>query len=78
MAPISSIRNYKDYLQSIKNWDAYSSQEQDQLRKWYRAYYSHNKEAERKRYRDYYAANSEAEKERVKKYNKPKQSGDNV
>ena len=70
MPPISSIRNYKDYFQYIKNWDVYSSQEQDQLRKWYREYYSHNKEAERKRYRDYYASNAEAEKEILKKYKK--------
>ncbi|EGF79154.1 hypothetical protein BATDEDRAFT_89840 [Batrachochytrium dendrobatidis JAM81] len=67
MTPISSIGNYNDYLQSIKNWDAYSSQEQDQLRKWYREYYSHNKEVERKRYKDYYASNAEAEKEILKK-----------
>ncbi len=78
MAPIIPIRNYKDYLQCVRNWDAYSSQVQDQLRKWYREYYSHNKEAEQKRYRDYYASNPEAERERVKKYKKPKQSGDNV
>ena len=70
MSAISSIRNYKDYLQYIRNWDACSSQEQDQLRKWYREYYSHNKEAERKRYRDYYASNAEAERERLKRYRK--------
>ncbi|OAJ43890.1 hypothetical protein BDEG_27203 [Batrachochytrium dendrobatidis JEL423] len=61
------LKNYKDYLQCIKNWDAYSSQEQDQLRKWYREYYSHNKEVERKRYKDYYASNAKAERERLKK-----------
>lgn len=71
MTFINSIGNYKDYLQCIKNWDACSSQEQDQLREWYREYYSHNKEAERKRYRDYYALNTEAERERLKKYKKP-------
>jgi hypothetical protein len=71
MTYICSIRNYKDYLQYIKNWEACSSQEQDQLRKWYRDYYSHNKEAERKRYRDYYASNPEAERERLKKYKSP-------
>ncbi|KAJ8322457.1 hypothetical protein O5D80_000012 [Batrachochytrium dendrobatidis] len=54
----------------LENWDVYSSQEQDQLRKWYREYYSHNKEVERKRYRDYYASNAKAERERLKKYKK--------
>jgi hypothetical protein len=58
MTPISSIKNHNDYLQYIRNWDAYSSQEQDQLRKWYRGYYSQNKEAEQKRYRDYYSSKS--------------------
>ena len=50
------IKNYKDYLQCIKNWDSYSAQEQEQLKKWYR---------------NYYASNADKEKERVKKYKKP-------
>ena len=52
----------------IKNWDSYSGQEQQALKKWYREYYSQNKETERHRYRSYYALNSKAERERVKKY----------
>jgi len=70
MAFTDSIKNYKDYLQCINNWDSYSVQEQQALRKWYRDYYSQNKETERLRYRSYYALNSEAERERVKKYKK--------
>ena len=66
-----SIKNYKDYIKCIKNWDSYSVQEQQALKKWYRDYYSQNKETERQRYRSYYALNSEAERERVKKYKKP-------
>ena len=65
------IKSHQAYIQCIKDWDSYSIDDQDQLRKWYRDYYARNKEAERKRYRDYYAANAE----RVKKYKKPKQSG---
>ena len=66
-----SIKNYKDYLKCIKNWDSNSVQEQEVLKKWYRDYYSQTKETERQRYRSYYALNSEAERERVKKYKKP-------
>ena len=62
------IKNCKDYLQCIKNWDSCSAQEQ--LKKWYRNYYSQNKEIERQRYRNYYASNADKEKERVKKYKK--------
>ena len=65
-----SITNYKEYLKCIKNWDSYSAQEQEQLKKWYRDYYSKNKEIERQRYRNYYASNADKEKERVKKYKK--------
>jgi hypothetical protein len=32
MTFISAIKNYKDYLQCIKNWDSYSVQEQDELK----------------------------------------------
>ena len=78
MTFISFIKTHQAYIQCIKNWDSYSVDEQEQLRKWYRDYYAKNKQAERKRYRDYYAANTEAEKERAKKYKKTKQSGDNV
>ncbi len=46
MSAISSIGSYKDYLEYIRNWDACSSQEKEQLRKSYREYYSQNKEAE--------------------------------
>ena len=67
---IDSIKNYKDYLKCIKNWDGYSAQEQEQLKKWYRDYYSENKEFERQWYRTYYFTNADKERERVKKYNK--------
>lgn len=30
-----SIKNYKDYLKCIKNWDSYSVKEQQALKKWY-------------------------------------------
>ena len=30
-----SIKNYKDYIKCIKNWDSYSVQEQQALKKWY-------------------------------------------
>ena len=67
---LDSITNYKDYLKCIKNWDVYSAQEQEQLKKWYRDYYSENKEFERQRYRNYYFKNADKERERVKKYKK--------
>jgi hypothetical protein len=51
MAFIDSIKNYKDYLEFIKNWDLYSELQQEQLKKWYRNYYTQNKESERLRYR---------------------------
>ena len=70
MAFIDSIKNYKDYLEFIKNWDLYSELLQEQLKKWYRTYYSQNKESERLRYRNYYANNSDIEKGRLKKYKK--------
>ena len=72
MTFISAIKNYKDYLQYIKNWDSYSVQEQDELKNWYRDYYSRNKDIERQRYRNNYALNSELERERVKKYKRLK------
>jgi hypothetical protein len=67
-----SIKNYGDYLQCIKNW--YSTEQKEELKKWYRDYYSHNKESERQRYRTYYALNSVTEKERLNKYKKAKKS----
>ena len=67
---LDSIKNYKDYLKCIKNWDVYSAQEQEQLKKWYRDYYSENKEFERQWYRTYYFTNADKERERVKKYKK--------
>jgi len=70
MAFIDSIKNYKDYLEFIKNWDLYSELQQEQLKKWYRNYYAQNKESERLRYRNYYVNNSEKEKERLQKYKK--------
>ena len=70
MAFIDSIKNYKDYLEFIKNWDLYSELQQEQLKKWYRNYYTQNKESERLRYRNYYVTNSEREKERLLKYKK--------
>ena len=69
---IDSIKNYKDYLQCVKNWDLYSELQQEQLKEWYRNYYSQNKESERLRYRNYYANNSDIEKGRLKKYKKSK------
>jgi hypothetical protein len=69
-----SIKNYGDYLQCVKNWDSYSTEQQEQLKKWYRDYYSQNKESERQRYRTYYALNSVTERERLNKYKKPKKS----
>ena len=32
MTFISTIKNYKDYLQCIQNWDSYSVKEQDELK----------------------------------------------
>ncbi|OAJ44410.1 hypothetical protein BDEG_27638 [Batrachochytrium dendrobatidis JEL423] len=55
-----------------KNWDSYSTEQQEQLKKWYRDYYSQNKESERQRYRTYYALHSVTERERLNKYKKPK------
>jgi hypothetical protein len=69
-----SIKNYGDYLQCIKNWESYSTEQKEELKKWYRDYYSHNKESERQRYRTYYALNSVTEKERLNKYKKAKKS----
>jgi hypothetical protein len=66
-----SIKIYNDFLKCIKNWDSYSAQEQEALKKWYRNCYTQNKEIERQRYRSYDALNSESERERVKKYKKP-------
>jgi hypothetical protein len=68
MAFIDSIKNYKNYLEFIKNWDLYSELQQEQLKKWNRNYYTQNKESERLRYRNYYVNNSEKEKERLMKY----------
>ncbi|EGF78145.1 hypothetical protein BATDEDRAFT_26887 [Batrachochytrium dendrobatidis JAM81] len=65
-------KNYSDYLQCVKNWDSYSTEQQEQLKKWYRDYYSQNKESERQRYRTYYALHSVTERERLNKYKKPK------
>jgi hypothetical protein len=70
MACLDSIKNYKDYLQCVKNWASYSELQQEKLKKWYRNYYSQNKESERLRYRNYYVNNSEKEKERLQKYKK--------
>lgn len=70
MAFIDSIKNYKDYLEFIKNWDLYSELQQEQLKKWYRNYYTQNKESERLGYRNYYVNNSGKEKERLQKYKK--------
>jgi hypothetical protein len=68
MAFIDSIKNYKDYLEFIKNWDFYSELQQEKLKKWYRNYYTQSKESERLRYRNYYVNNSE--KERLITYKK--------
>jgi hypothetical protein len=67
-----TIKNYNDYLLCVKNWGSYSTEQQEELKKWYRDYYSQNKESERRRYRTYYALNSVVEKERLNKYKKPK------
>jgi len=69
-----SIKNYSDYLQCVKNWESYSTEQQEELKKWYRDYYSQNKVSERQRYRTYYALNSVTEKERLNKYKKAKKS----
>ena len=62
-----TINNYKEYLEYIRDWDSLSTDEQEQLRQWYRNYYQKNKEKERKRYREYYSSNADIEKERVKR-----------
>jgi hypothetical protein len=38
-----TINNYKEYLEYIRNWNSLSTDDQEQLRQWYREYYQKNK-----------------------------------
>lgn len=47
------VKDYRHYLQCIKNWESHSAEERDELRKWYRNYYESHKEKEKERCKSY-------------------------
>ncbi len=48
------IRDYKHFMICLKDWDNHSTEDQEQLRVWYRNYYASHKSKEQERYRNYY------------------------